>query len=47
MFAFTLLLKQIRLRTSSALERPSEDVVAGDGATSGHDSLDEGVAAAS
>ncbi len=46
MLALTLLLKQIRLRTSSGLERPTEDVALGGGlAGDGDAELDEGVAA--
>ncbi len=47
MFALTLLLKQIRLRTSSGLERPSEDIALGGGiAGEGDAELDEDMAAA-
>jgi hypothetical protein len=43
-FALTLLLKQVKLRTSSGLERPSEDVALGGGMPGAGDAeADEGV----
>jgi EmrB/QacA subfamily drug resistance transporter len=43
-FALTLLLKQVKLRTSSGLERPSEDVALGGGMPGAGDAeVDEGV----
>ena len=48
MFSIALLLKQIPLRTSSGLERPSEDLSMAGGVTgSGDAELDEGVATVS
>jgi hypothetical protein len=44
MFGLTLLLKQVKLRTSSGLERPSEDLAMSDAAAGAGDAeFDEGV----
>ncbi len=44
MFVLTLFLKEVRLRSTSGLERPSEDVAMGGGmAGSGDAELDEGL----